>query len=161
MTFKLLIVFACAAGGLFCGYTVLLTYKKSFAYLSDVCMMISELRHNLSYRNDPVPDVLRRLSYGSPQLKRNIAEYVDYIDGKTDTFDLGKGYLSKATYAEVAELFGALGMSDGKTQSDMLSAYSSKFEERRAEAEKKYNKYGAVAVKLGFLLGLGVGILAM
>ena len=161
MSTKLFLLFLCVAVGTLCGYIVMMSYKKNLSYLDGVCGMIGALKQNLIYKKDSVPLVLGSLPVSSSQLKKNIEEYIDFTAGKSDKRIVSRGFLSKLTFNEVSELFFALGGSDEGTQTAQLDGFTVKFDNMRTEAERKYKKYGSVAVKLGFLLGLGVGILVL
>lgn len=161
MSTKLFLLFLCVAVGTLCGYIVLLSYKKNYSYLDGVCGMISALKQNLIYKKDSVPLVLGGMPVSSSQLKKNIDEYIDFTAGKSDKRITSRGFLSKTAFDEVSELFGALGGSDEGTQTVQLDGFAARFECLRSEAERKYKKYGGVAVRLGFLLGLGLGVLVL
>ena len=161
MSTKLFIVFLCAAVGTFCGYMILLSYKKNYSYLDGVCNMISALKQNLSYKKDTVPVVLSGLTVGNAQLKKNIQEYIDFTKGQSDKRVVSRGFLPQSTFNGVQDLFSAIGGSDENSQSTRLETLSVRFEKLRSAAESKYKKFGSVAVKLGFLIGLGAGVLVL
>ena len=139
MSVKILIVFICTAVGTAAGYFV----------------------RNRSSRRDAAASVLGAAAIDSAQLKKNVAEYIAYTGGKADKPTLSRGFLSAGTYARVCELFYSLGKSDGNSQLDELEMFLKTFGDMRAAAETKCKKQGAVAVKLGFLLGLGVVVLTL
>lgn len=161
MSTRLFLLFLCAAIGTFCGYMILLSYKKNYSYLDGVCNMINALKQNLSYKKDAVPIVLSGLKVGSSQLQKNIREYIGFIGGQSDVRTISRGFLPQSTYDGVTDLFDAIGGSDEHSQNARLDALSLRFEKLREEAERKYKNLGTVAVKLGFLIGLGVGILVL
>lgn len=161
MSVKILIVFICTAVGTAAGYFVMCVYKRNFDYLDGVCKLLNELKRNISYRRDAAASVLGAAAIDSAQLKKNVAEYITYTGGKADKPTLSRGFLSAETYARVCELFYSLGKSDGNSQLDELEMFLKTFGDLRAAAETKCKKQGAVAVKLGFLLGLGVGVLTL
>ena len=158
---SIFLLFICAAVGTFSGYLILLSHKRHYTYLYDVCAVISALKQNLSYKKDPVPVVLGGLNVGSAQLKKNIQEYISFASGQSANKEVSRGFLPQATYDGVIELFDSLGGSDERSQGARLDAHLSRFEKLRDAAEKKYKEIGGVAVKLGFLIGLGVGVLAL
>lgn len=161
MSVKILIIFACAAAGTATGYAVMLSYKKNYAYLDGVCALIDELVRNISYRCDSAAAVIKSVEVKSSQLNKNIGEYLEYAGGKLDAPDLSRGFLPQRTFDKVKELFCSLGKTDGNTQLSQLKVFADEFGRLKNDAETKYNKYGAVAVKLGFLFGAGVGVLAL
>ena len=154
------LLFVCAAVGTFCGYLILLSYKRHYLYLDGMCAVISALKQNLSYKKDPVPTVLGGLNIDSAQLKKNIQEYISFASGQS-TYEVSRGFLPQDTFDGVKELFDSIGGSDEGTQQARLNAHLSRFEKLREAAEKKYKEIGGVAVKLGFLIGLAVGVLAL
>lgn len=161
MSVKILIVFICAAVGTLAGYLVMLKYRRNSAYLEGVCAMIGELKRNISYRRDTVSSVLGALDIDSALLKKNVGEYIEYAKGNADKPTVSRGYLNKEVYARVCELFTSLGRSDSKTQINELGMFADAFDRLSVAARQKSDKLGAVAVKLGFLLGLGAGILTL
>lgn len=161
MSTRLFIMFLSVAVGTFCGYLVLLSYKRNYSYLGGVCDMLSALKQNLAYKKDTVPAVLSGLTVTNAQLKKNIDEYISYTLGQSDKHEVSRGFLPQPTFDGVTDLFAAIGNSDESSQSTRLDALADRFDKLRAEAERKYTKYGSVAVKLGFLIGLGVGVLVL
>ena len=161
MSIRLLILFLSAAVGTFCGYMVLLSHKRNYSYLSGVCDMLSALKQNLAYKKDTVPIVLGGLTVANAQLKKNIDEYVAFTLGQSDKHEVSRGFLPQSTYDGVTDLFAAIGASDESSQGLRLDALILRFDKLHADAERKYTKYGSVAVKLGFLVGLGVGVLVL
>ena len=158
---SVVLVFLGAAVGTLCGYFIFLSYKRQYSYLDGVCAMINALKQNLSYKKDSVPVVLGALNVDNAQLKKNIQEYIDFASGQSATKDLSRGFLPQDTFDGVTELFDSIGGSDEGTQRARLDAFLTRFEKLRETAEQKFRGQGAVAVKLGFLIGLGVGVLAL
>lgn len=161
MTQKILIIVICATVGTVSGYIVMKTFKRNLDYLTDLCALIEELKRNISYRSDGAVEILGRFSSnaGSAQLKKNIAEYVDYASSKSGALSVSRGFLSKDVYSSVNEFFSSLGGADRNGQLDALGAFSQAFEKHRERAAERSTKYGTLSVKLGFLFGLGVGVL--
>ncbi len=156
---KILLIFVFTAIGTASGFTVMRAYRRDLAYLSGVCAMIDELKRNISYRKDGAADILRGYKSESDRLTVNIGEYLKYAAEKDGTLEISKGYLSAPVHKAVCGFFASLGRSDGDAQLKELDAYGSSFCKLRDAAKEKSEKYGALAVKLGFLFGLGVGVL--
>ena len=129
--------------------------------MDGVCAVISALKQNLSYKKDPVPVVLGGLNISNLQLKKNIQEYISFASGQSLGKEVSRGFLPQETFDSVNELFDSIGASDESTQGARLDALLSKFEKLREAAENKYKGFGGMAVKLGFLIGLAVGVLAL
>lgn len=159
MSIKLLIIFICAAVGTLAGFLTMRSYRRSYRYLDGVCSLINELRRNIAYRRDSVASILGSYSTESAQLKKNIAEYIAYASSKDGSPDISRGYLPATVHERVCSLFRALGQSDGEGEISELERFSLEFIELRDKAAQKSEKYGPLAVKLGFLFGLGVGVL--
>lgn len=161
MSVKILIVFVCTAVGTLVGFLIMLRYKRNSAYFEGICAVISELKRNISYRRDSASQVLGGMNIESAQLKKNVGEYIEYAKGTSDKPTISRGFLSEEAYSRVCELFGSLGRADSATQIRELDMFSETFGKLSAAAKQKSDKLGAVAVKIGFLLGLGVGILTL
>lgn len=161
MTGKLLILFACAAIGTAGGYAVLLSYKRKLCYLDGMCRIIGELKNSVSFKRDSATKTLLSFETESALLKKNVAEYVEFAGGKSDAPTISRGFLSAEVYGRVCEFFSSIGKTDESAQSRQLDYFGDQFEKLRAGAEQKYNEFGTVAVKLGFLLGAGAGVLAL
>lgn len=161
MTIKLLIIAVCAALGTATGYVVMLSYKKRSCYMSGICALIGEMKRNISYRRDAVTRIAGNYSGSieSALLKKHIEEYATFVAAKDGKLALSRGYLSADVYSSVCSMFSALGKTDEKSQIDELDMFESVFSGYREKACERVEKYGALAVKLGFLLGLGVGVL--
>lgn len=161
MITKILILVVCAALGTVVGFGILREYKRKQRYLEEVCAMIRELKRNMDYRRDCAASVLKRFMPESSLLKDNIAQYLGFVESKDGELKISRGYLSKPVHDGMCELFLALGCSDGASEKRGLNDFSAVFEERAAAAKAKTEKFGALAVKLGFLFGLCIGILAL
>lgn len=149
-------VFVCTAVGCACGLIIMRGLREKHVYLSDMCAFIAELKRNMAYRRDGAASVCARFVTSSKQLKKQLGEYIEYADGKSGELDLSRGTLSDEVYSEVCALFKAVG--EARVE---LTAFGERFDAMSAAAQNKYKTYGAMSVKLGFLLGLGVGILML
>ncbi len=158
MSVKILTVFICAAVGTATGYAVLLRYKKIDRYFEGVCGVISELKKNLAYRRDAAVKVLSSVS-ADGLLKKQIEEYGAFVQSKDSALEISRGFLPADAHAKVTALFGSLGCSDEKTQLGELDMNAETFGSLKRDAADKLKKLGPLAVKLGFLFGLGVGVL--
>lgn len=159
MSVKLLIVFVCAAVGTCCGFFIMRNYRRSCEYYKDLCDLVGELRRNISYRRDSAATVLSRFKTDSSLLNRNICEYLTFARSKSEAPDISKGFLPAAAFGDINAFFTTLGKNDGNSQLDELEMYDKKFTMLCEKATVKSSKYGTLAVKLGFLFGLAVGVL--
>ncbi len=161
MTTKLLLLFLFMGMGTFCGYAVMLSMRRRYTYLNGVCKIIGDIKRNVAYRKDSLSGMLAGVDCESAQLKKNVEEFIQYVDGKADKPQFSRGFLPKDIYDKAVDLFTSIGKSDGPTQIEQLTVFEKDFSKLCAESKKKYTDLGGVAVKLGFLLGLGVGILIL
>lgn len=156
---KLLMLIVCTALGTTIGILIMRSFKRSSLYMDSVCAMISELKRNVAYKRDSVIKVLTLFNTESNQLKKNIDEYANYVSSKNSKLQLSRGYLTVDEHKKVCGLFESLGVSDSHTQEEMLNNFSEVFGRYKVLTREKEEKFGMLAVKLGFLFGLGVGIL--
>lgn len=161
MSVKIVIVFLCAAAGTATGYLILCGYRRRFEYYDGLCKLLNELSRNLEYRMDSAASVISRTALSGALLKKHAAEYAEYATGKTPELVLSRGFLRADELESVRGMFASLGASDGKTQANELKAQASAFCAVRDEAKQRLDKYGAAAVKLGFLFGLGACVLVL
>lgn len=159
MNVKILIMCIYTAVGTLSGYLTMRSYKRSYVYLDGVCSLINELKRNIAYRRDSAASILQGFKTSSPLLKKHIEEYIAFAGSKDGEPSISRGTLPQSTYEKVKHLFFALGRSDGDGQISELELFGSEFTELRDKSANKSEKYGPLAVKLGFLFGLGVGIL--
>lgn len=159
MSVKIFVMCICAAIGTCAGYIVMRTFKRNRNYFDGILSMIRELKRNISYRRDSAASILQSAETESAQLKKNIGEYIAYVKAKDGKLELSRGFLSADEFKSVNDLFCSLGRSDGGTQIGELDLFEKQFETFRERAATRYDKYGSLAVKLGFLFGLGVGVL--
>lgn len=159
MTVKILAVCLCCAAGTAIGFYMMHSYKRGFVYYDSLVALLVELKQNISFRRDSVASVLGAYVCDSKPLKKNIDEYLAHISNKSGELAISRGFLTRDAHADVVKLFSRLGGFDGDTQSGDLDMFISRFTALRDKAKEKFDKYGALSVKLGFLIGLGIGIL--
>ena len=159
MSIKIFIICMCTAVGTAAGYAVMYRYKRTKEYFKSLCDMLDELKRNISFRRDSVASVLGTFETKSALLKRNIAQYLAFSTNKNGVLDIDKGFLKPDEHGKITKMFSILGGSDEGTQSRDIDMYLTEFSALRDAAQQRYDKYGTLAVKLGFLFGLGVGIL--
>ncbi len=159
MSVKIFAVFIFAAIGTAAGYIVMRTYKRNVSYMRAVCELIADLKRNISYRRDGAVNILSDYTSTDEKLNGNIKEYLSYATAKNGELSLSKGFLPQDAYRQVKGLFSSLGAMDDVGQLNELKLYEDAFSALKKSAEEKSDKYGALAVKLGFLFGLAVGIL--
>lgn len=161
MSVKIVIVALCAAIGTATGYLIMRSYKRNFEYLDGLTAAVNELKRNIAYRRDGTCGVLRGMTFKSALLCKNVAEYVEFAGGKREKPEISRGALPADIHAAACEFFAALAAGDGGAQTSTLDMYAEKFGAMRTVASEKCAKQGGVAVKLGFLVGLGIGILVL
>ncbi len=159
MTGKILVVCLCCAAGTAIGFYMMYSHKRRYVYYNALVAMLVELKQNIAFRRDSVVAVLGAYACESKPLKKNIDEYLAHISNKGGDLALSRGFLTRDAHADVVKLFSRLGGFDGDTQSGDLEMFISRFTVQRDKAKEKFDKYGALCVKLGFLIGLGIGIL--
>lgn len=161
MSIKIFIVFVCAAIGTGLGFVLSRAYRRKTVYYSSMCELVNELKRNISYRRDSVVSVMKNFKSGSDRLNSQISEYIGYVSTKDGELKLSRGFLPASAFAEINGFFSSLGFSDGESQARELDGYAKKFEAEYSAASEKSKKYGPLAIKLGFLFGLCLGILFM
>ena len=99
------------------------------------------------------------MSQNESPFSKNLAEFADAPDPKT--VRLTKGVLKQAEIPEVQGFLSSLGSLDSDTQIFELEVYKEKFSAASAAAAEKSDKLSAMYIKLGFFLGLALGIVLL
>ena len=159
MSVKIFIVFLCAAVGTGLGFWLSRLYQRTSKYYLSVCELISELKRNIACRRDSVASVMKGFKSNSERLASQISEYIAFVSTKDGDLKLSRGFLSASAFSDVNGFFCSLGAMDQDSQANDLDMYYKKFEADYNAATEKSKKYGPLAIKLGFLFGLCLGIL--
>lgn len=155
MELKITIVFLFSVIGACGGVAACKFMRTKRDYFVELVRLTDRLTFGIKCKNDSVREIMRD-SCASPQLQRQINAYLE-----TYNSEIPRLGLKKEIYSEVCAFFGALGLSDSVAQTQMIDGYSERFKLYRDDSEAKYAKYGALCVKLGFAIGLALGIIVI
>ena len=160
MEIYILVLFTCTLAGTVVGNQIHKKYKVKRVYFEQFLALINLLISDFSFRQSKIKTLISNFekSVGS-EMKIHCNEFIKCIDGEKLT--LSKLMLTPEEYTAVENFLSALGGFDLDTQLGQLNAYKVKFNEFYLLSKEREDKYGKPSVKLGFMLGLGCGILIL
>jgi len=154
---KIIIIFVCACAGCLVGLFFYKRYKARNLYFADIVELIQTLIVDVRYRQDGLITVLREYQ---ASIKSDFANTIEcFLQGNIDSYKLS--LLKKAEIQKVIKFFNSLGKIDSGTQLLILNGQLEKFTKCSNNAKGLFAKYGSTFIKLGFLLGMGFGIIIM
>ena len=159
MTIKLFLLFSLTVLGTVSGLFFSKKLTRRRRYFEELILLINSLISDFRFKQSSVCDLLS--SFTGNEIKPTVNEFIRYAKGEDRELKLSKQELSEREYGFVKEMFSVLGTYDLDTQVFVLDNYKLKAEEFYAAAKDKEERYGKTTVKLGFLLGLAVGIVLL
>ena len=160
MEIYILVTFAFAVLGAVVGNQIHKKYKARRLYFQQLLSLINLLISDFSFRQSKLKSVIIDFEKtAGVEMKIHCNEFINSING--DKLSLSKLLLTSEEHLTVEKFFTALGTLDLDTQLGQLNAYKDKFNEYYQTSKAGEEKYGKPSVKLGFLLGLGCGILIL
>lgn len=138
-------------------YSYKLTQKRK--YFESLRNMLSVVTAEISYRQTCISDLLAPYLNDDSLLSTHVSEFISYAKSANTTLELTKSFLNEREHNLVFEVFSLLGRYDLGTQLSILDGQKMRLNDfcRSAEADEQVK--GKNSKKLGFLLGLTVGIL--
>ncbi|MCL2599201.1 MAG: stage III sporulation protein AB, partial [Firmicutes bacterium] len=130
-------------------------YKARCQFFVDIVGLIDALMIDVRYKQEGLPSILR--DYQTAIKSELLKTISDYLAGRLE--NTKHTILTKQEMHKVKQFFLSLGRLDSDTQLLVLEGYKQEFVVLCSVAKEKFSKYGGTAIKLGFLLGMGVGIL--
>lgn len=159
MAGKLLLLLLSAAVGLLAGsaYNRLLTARKR--YFAEYKRFLQYVHTDVDCRRTDIVTLAGAFDTNDPLLKKHLTEYTEGL--KSGGRTLSRGSLTAGETEAVGRTLFAIGRVDAVTQLNELKAAVSDAEQRCAAAAARQEKYGGLAIKLGFMAGLALGILLL
>lgn len=128
-------------------------------YFEGMIMLVNDFSSDIRFRQTNLSDILS--SQSNSAIKNNVSEFASFVDGKTEKLLITRGDLTRREYEAVKAFFSDLGTYDLSTQIIVLENHKQKFNEFYEAARKKEKEQAGMSVKLGFMLGLAIGIMVM
>lgn len=151
----IIVIFVCGCAGCLIGVFFYKKYKERSAYFTDVVGLIETLVVDVRYRQDGLLMVLNNYKVG---LKSDFSSTIEsFLNGNIGEQKIS--VLNKIERKRVEKFFASLGRIDSDTQLLLLQGEKEEFTKLSTLAKEKFVKYGSMFIKLGFLLGIGIGIL--
>ena len=159
MGLKLLLFLCAAAAGLAAGsaYSRKLAARKR--YFSEYRRFLRYVRTDLGLRRTDILTLAGAFETADPLLCKHLAEYAAALPAGGGK--LSRGHLTAEEAETVRSTLFSIGRVDADTQLAELKSAEADAEERLKTAEVRCEKYGAAAIKLGLLAGVGLGILLL
>lgn len=158
MSTKLLLLILSACTGAIIGSMLSKRLSLRKKYFSELKRFIDYLISDIKYRRTDIISLVKAFNADESDLKRNLEEFTEILSGGGS---LTEGRLKKDEFKEVERILFGLGKVDLETQLFELSAASDSVQTMLTAASERYDRYGALYIKLGLLFGLGLGILMM
>lgn len=140
-------------------------YKKRRDFFRDFDEFLTMLENEVSFLKTPLKTIISNFS------AEKKGEFVKFLEGYSTLMDSGTpltydnikkkaglGFLKQPEADYVFQFFTGLGKTDAKTQLLEIKKTMAKNSDCLAKAEKDFKNNGALAYKLGILLGLAVMI---
>ncbi|MDR3022318.1 MAG: stage III sporulation protein AB [Clostridiales bacterium] len=154
----LFIIFLTAISGTMIGLFFYKRQKARLDYFYDLCGLINVLILDVRFRQDRLHAVMTEyLSDCKSELKNHIELFLSNV-GKGE-LNFSPNVLKKSELFRVNRFFLSLGRTDSGTQLLELDGYKMEFSQDLSKVKQRHDSYGTLFIKLGFALGLGVGIL--
>ncbi len=159
MVIKLTLISAFAILGMVAGraYSKRLTARRR--YFEEMILLVNSITGDIKFRQSPVAELVTECEYKA--IKPATDAFVRYAAGETKPLKLPKQELTDREYSVINEMFSALGTYDLETQVFVLDNYKAKLSEFYSAAREKESRYAATAIKLGLLIGLAAGVVAL
>lgn len=159
MTVKLTLMFMSAVVGTFIGLILTKRLTRRRKYFEELILLVNTLIGDFRFKQNSVSSILKNFS--ADATKSTVAEFTTFADGAEHELKLSRQDMTKREYNVVYEMFSALGTYDLDTQVFMLDTYKTKLNEFYEAAKDMEARYGKVYIKLGFLFGLGLGLVLL
>ena len=159
MQLKLMLMLMAAAAGTMIGLACYKRGAEREKYFNDIVALAVSMICDIRFTQKDIVTLVNNFEPTSSVMKCHIAEFGQGI--ATGKIVLSRHGLKESEFAAVNDLFLNLGRFDSETQIFQLEGARDKLKlcgERVAERNKKYGK---IQIKLGFMIGLAVGILLL
>lgn len=136
------------------GYLFSLKYRERLEFFTGFSEFNRLMKNAVSFSSESVGDVL----------KNRTGTFYDCFNGykaeSGENFQLPK-FLTDEERSSFCNYVKAIGLTDKITQLDFISEYENSLSAKLSSTEAEYKKYKPLFVKLGFLFGLILFILAL
>lgn len=141
------------------GYRLSLKKKRRSLYFSDFRIFHREMMGAATFSKRSVLEVIGA-SKSRGDFNNTLAAYRDSLQNKKE-FEPEFSDLTEEERETVRLYFDQIGKGDGAVQERLLGFYTQKIDELCAASERDRERYAALYIKLGFLLGLILMILVL
>ncbi|MDR1906554.1 MAG: stage III sporulation protein AB [Clostridiales bacterium] len=141
------------------------TRAEYFARINDFCNLLIDEISNLK---TPLIKILENFAFlKKDELSKHITAYAEVLSRDVIPYEeqirelLSSPYLKKEEIRLIADFLMILGRSRSESQVANIKHYKNKFEEVSKKAGEAYTVQGALAYKLGILLGIALMIIVV
>lgn len=159
MSTSLLLLTLGAGAGTLTGIVLYRVLAARKSYFRELARFIDYVISDLKYRRTDVLALHAGFESADVDLSRNLDEWVRGL--QKDERKLTRGKLKTAEMREVEQMLFGMGKVDLDSQLFELAAAKEKAAAMRETAERRFERYGPLYIKLGLLFGLALGILLM
>ena len=160
---QLFLIVLIICGISYIGYGLSAYYKKRYTLMSDILLFCDCLSNDIDFLHTPLKKILteRNVQF-APELNKLLAQYKSILDnGKLLEFNqpISSIYFKKEEAEMFMSLLYELGKSDSVSQIATIKNFKIAFTKYHSEAAEEHKKYSPLALKLGVLIGILLGII--
>ena len=154
----LLVTIFCASGGVIGCFLRKKGLEKE-TYFLDLKAFATTLICEIRFSHETIAKILNDFESKSQLFSLHKKQYLRILEG--EKISLEKSWLTTAQYATVENFFFNLGKYDSATQIFQIEAQMDKLSAITQTISEQNKKQGTMKIKIGCLLGMGVGILIL
>ncbi|MCL1944557.1 MAG: stage III sporulation protein AB [Firmicutes bacterium] len=151
------IIFLTAICGSMIGLYFYNRQKARLDYYYELMGLVNSIISDVRFKQDKLNIVF---SNYLPTCKSALTNHItQYLEQQNTNLILSKHVLKKTELPRIERFFSSLGHTDSGTQLLELEGYKQEFEQDLKRVKAHHDKYGTTSIKLGFALGIGLGIM--
>ncbi len=155
---KFIFLLAIAGVCILIGFIYSKKYRQRANFFRALVMLCQKFDVEIKFSRDRIKNIFVNIDDKQKQhlcgLTNNFISFIEMENTlEKDTLFKGISFLKEEEKDVIFMFFKTLGRSDVDSQSQETKNYQSRFETLSSSANNDYKKYGALSVKLGFVVG--------
>ena len=162
---KIILIVVVILGFTYIGFGIASYYKKRNKFFREFVLLVDKLRAEIQFSQKGLGLILKdQVASKEDSLGRVVGNFVEYISNKDIVLDskhLFKGlcFLKTQEKGEILNFFKSLGRHDSENEVALLDNFKEYLLVNSSTCSIEETKYGKMAIKISFLLGLMIAIL--